>query len=69
MGVERGRRERLVGEAGRAVAEHGVVRSSQYGEREGIGEAVETSSGYPAFVKPANGGSSVGISKVRSRED
>lgn len=25
--------------------------------------------GYPCFVKPANGGSSVGVSKVRSRED
>ncbi|MCK9485780.1 MAG: D-alanine--D-alanine ligase [Dehalococcoidia bacterium] len=25
--------------------------------------------GYPCFVKPANGGSSVGVGKVRSRED
>ena len=31
--------------------------------------AIEAELGYPCFVKPANGGSSVGISKARSRED
>ncbi|MDP6606381.1 MAG: D-alanine--D-alanine ligase family protein [Dehalococcoidia bacterium] len=31
--------------------------------------AVESDLGYPCFVKPANGGSSVGVSKARSRED
>lgn len=30
---------------------------------------VEGALGYPCFVKPANGGSSVGVGKVRSRED
>jgi D-alanine-D-alanine ligase len=30
---------------------------------------VESAIGYPCFTKPANGGSSVGITKVRSRED
>ena len=30
---------------------------------------IESDLGYPCFVKPANGGSSVGISKVASRED
>ncbi len=30
---------------------------------------VEGVLGYPCFVKPANGGSSVGVGKVRSRED
>jgi D-alanine-D-alanine ligase len=30
---------------------------------------VEAQLGYPCFVKPANGGSSVGVSKARSRED
>jgi D-alanine-D-alanine ligase len=29
----------------------------------------EETTGYPCFVKPANGGSSVGVSRVRSRED
>ena len=31
--------------------------------------SVERDLGYPCFVKPANGGSSVGVSKARSRED
>ncbi len=31
--------------------------------------SIETELGYPCFVKPANGGSSVGVSKARSRED
>ncbi|HJM88868.1 MAG TPA: D-alanine--D-alanine ligase family protein [Dehalococcoidia bacterium] len=31
--------------------------------------ALESDLGYPCFVKPANGGSSVGVSKARSRED
>ncbi|MSQ42427.1 MAG: D-alanine--D-alanine ligase [Dehalococcoidia bacterium] len=31
--------------------------------------ALEGDLGYPCFVKPANGGSSVGVSKARSRED
>lgn len=32
-------------------------------------DAVETQLGYPCFVKPANMGSSVGITKVKSRAD
>jgi D-alanine-D-alanine ligase len=31
--------------------------------------AIESDLGYPCFVKPANGGSSVGVSKANSRED
>ncbi len=31
--------------------------------------SIEAELGYPCFVKPANGGSSVGVSKARSRED
>jgi D-alanine-D-alanine ligase len=30
---------------------------------------IESELGYPCFVKPANGGSSIGTAKVRSRED
>ncbi len=32
-------------------------------------QRVEHEVGYPCFVKPANGGSSVGVGKARSRED
>ena len=36
---------------------------------EGVCEGVEKKLGSPVFVKPANAGSSVGISKVNSREE
>lgn len=39
------------------------------GEATGAIREAERILGYPCFVKPANGGSSVGVSKVRSRED
>ena len=38
-------------------------------ERDAVAREIEATLGYPAFVKPSNGGSSVGVSKVRSRED
>ncbi len=36
---------------------------------EGVCEGVEEKLGWPVFVKPANAGSSVGISKVSSRDE
>ena len=36
---------------------------------EGVCEGVEKKLGWPVFVKPANAGSSVGISKVSSRDE
>lgn len=46
------------------------VRASEWvRDRQSVVRAVEATIGYPAFVKPANGGSSVGTSKARSRED
>jgi D-alanine-D-alanine ligase len=50
---------------GIAVADHVTFRDRRFGPAEA--ESVERL-GYPCFVKPANLGSSVGISKVRSRE-
>ncbi|MEX0682364.1 MAG: D-alanine--D-alanine ligase family protein [Dehalococcoidia bacterium] len=38
-------------------------------DRDGVLRGAEATIGYPAFVKPANGGSSIGTSKARSRED
>ena len=69
-GMDKALMKRIFRQAGLDVVEHIVVRSTQYrAEGEEVGRAVDSSIGYPAFVKPANGGSSVGISKVRSRED
>ena len=44
-------------------------RSKSLGQRRRILSDIESSFSYPLFVKPANLGSSVGISKVGSRED
>ncbi len=70
IGMDKVLMKRILKQAGLNVVDHIVVRSTQY--RAGgdeIASAVQASIGYPAFVKPANGGSSVGISKVGSRED
>jgi len=46
-----------------------VLREDWKENRQRIIESVEGSFGYPCFVKPANMGSSVGISKARNREE
>lgn len=43
------------------------VRQGETGEQ--VLEALEQKLGYPVFVKPANAGSSVGVSKARNREE
>jgi D-alanine-D-alanine ligase len=43
--------------------------NTQQSAREDLLEEMEQVAGYPAFVKPCNLGSSVGISKVRNREE
>ncbi|WP_043934366.1 D-alanine--D-alanine ligase [Bacillus sp. EB01] len=45
------------------------IRSEWETGREAAYEKVEEKLGYPCFVKPANLGSSVGISKCRNREE
>jgi D-alanine-D-alanine ligase len=54
--------------AGLPVADHVVVRTDAVEDIASVRE-IEARIGYPSFVKPANGGSSVGVSKVRGRED
>ncbi|MDX6594513.1 MAG: D-alanine-D-alanine ligase [Gaiellales bacterium] len=51
---------------GIAVARHSVLRNRRFGPEE---RAAVDELGYPCFVKPANLGSSVGISKVHSPEE
>jgi D-alanine-D-alanine ligase len=46
-----------------------VLRSEMESDVDAVLEAVEVLGDYPYFVKPANLGSSVGISKVRNRSD
>ena len=70
IGMDKALMKRLFRQAGLDTVEHIVVRANGYKADAGaITSAIDAQIGYPAFVKPANGGSSVGISKVRSRED
>lgn len=46
-----------------------VLRSQVEREAAQAAEQVETALSYPVFVKPANGGSSVGISKAKDRAE
>jgi D-alanine-D-alanine ligase len=56
--------------AGLPLIPHVVVLRSEWDASPGaIADMVAARLGFPLFVKPANLGSSVGISKVRSRDD
>jgi D-alanine-D-alanine ligase len=70
VGMDKALQKALWQQAGLPVVEHIVVTRSEL-EREGpaLARRVEGTLGYPCFIKPSNGGSSVGVSKVRSRED
>lgn len=70
IGMDKALMKALFREAGIRIPRYAVVRSweAEGAAREAT-EYVEKTLGYPCFVKPANGGSSVGVSKVFSRED
>ena len=55
--------------AGLPVVDHMVVYTGELEEPLALARKVEARLGFPAFVKPANGGSSVGVGKARTRED
>ncbi len=67
IGMDKALMKALFREAGIRQARYAVIRAWESGED--AREFIEDTLGYPLFVKPANGGSSVGVSKVRSRED
>ena len=55
---------------GLPVADYRVVRASEWrANRERLIESVGATLGFPVFVKPANLGSSVGISKAKTPDD
>jgi D-alanine-D-alanine ligase len=70
IGMDKALQKKIFAAAGIAVARYLTVRQADWDEGgDEIARGVERDLGYPAFVKPSNGGSSVGVSKVRSRED
>ena len=70
IGMDKALQKKIFAAAGLTVARYLTVRQAEWADGgEEIARGVERDLGYPAFVKPSNGGSSVGVSKVRSRED
>ena len=70
IGMDKALMKALFREAGVPVGPYCVLR--RWDLERGTEEAtrfVEDEAGYPCFVKPSNGGSSVGVTKVSSRED
>jgi D-alanine-D-alanine ligase len=70
VGMDKAVAKVLLGSAGLAVVPGFVVtRHAWSAEASVIRQRVGDELGFPAFVKPASGGSSVGVSKVRSTND
>ncbi len=70
VGMDKDVMKRLFRDAGLPVVEWVVILRGQWEEEwEPLGRLIETVLGYPVFIKPANLGSSVGISKVHNRRE
>jgi len=70
IGLDKALMNAVFAQAGLPLPEHRVVLGWRWeAEQDAITRELESAIPYPWFVKPANGGSSVGVSKVRSRED
>ncbi len=67
-GMDKDVMKRLFASAGLPIPKHlTVLRSAWQADPARTAMQTEAALGYPVFVKPANGGSSVGISKARDR--
>ena len=67
VGMDKGMMKVVFAAHGLPVCPYTVVRGHEWdGRREGIVAELERALGYPMFVKPANLGSSVGISKAKN---
>lgn len=67
IGMDKALQKRLWATRGLPTVAHQVI--TRHGWASDPGRQAASQVRYPVFVKPANGGSSVGVSKVRSRED
>jgi D-alanine-D-alanine ligase len=70
VGMDKALMKALFREAGLPVSQYAIVQAAVSDDSALIAGArdLESRLGYPMFVKPANGGSSVGVSKVSNRE-
>lgn len=68
-GMDKDVAKRLLRSAGLPVVDWFVVRAHERRSAAEVAREVESRFGWPVFVKPANMGSSVGVSKARKAED
>ena len=69
-GMDKDVMKKLFAAAGLPLVKHVTVLRSQWEENHGkVARAIESKLKYPLFVKPANLGSSVGISKAHNRKE
>ncbi|MBK6530108.1 MAG: D-alanine--D-alanine ligase [Deltaproteobacteria bacterium] len=68
-GMDKDVAKRLLRSAGLPVVDWFVVRSHQNRSADDVAREVESRFGWPVFVKPANMGSSVGVSKARKADE
>jgi len=70
LGMDKALQKAIFRQHGFPVANDVVVLASRWqADPTAVLRDVESTIGYPCFVKPANGGSSIGTAKARSRED
>jgi D-alanine-D-alanine ligase len=70
VGMDKGVMKDLFRAHGLPVIDYALVRRHEWQrDRRGIEHAITREIGFPCFVKPANLGSSVGISKVKAPEE
>jgi D-alanine-D-alanine ligase len=68
LGMDKAMMKIVFRAAGLPIVDHRVARRRDLERgRDRFAKAVEEAFGYPCFVKPANGGSSVGVSKAKNR--
>jgi D-alanine-D-alanine ligase len=68
VGMDKGMMKVVFAASGLPVCPYTVVRRSDWlADRQSVVETIERELGFPVFVKPANLGSSVGISKAKER--
>ena len=69
MSMDKAITKLIISDAGVAQADWIVVRTNELDDEFSCIKRVEEKFTYPVFVKPASTGSSVGVHKVKSRED
>ncbi len=70
IGMDKALQKTIFRQRGLLTPDDLVVLASEWRrDRVAVTRAAEAAIGYPCFVKPANGGSSIGTSRAASRED